>query len=956
MNFNKFGIDAYCLTANTNVAPFDPTNTVNFAYLLTDNRLWPGSYSSNMFYDPQDLFDTNKTSEAFTNRMGLASSRTNSEDRYTFERLLSNIGMGSAPEYGTWVYDDLGNSTLRTKVNINFDNTTQIQNGPYSPMPTNLVNWTPLGFFTNAAELLLRSQTFTFIYTNYVTLNGVSTPNGTYVTNLYFGVTNIPVFRVYNPSIQYNEAIHRMLQLAANIYSDTVNSNFTAAAPIGRLAVYGGQVPPVRHPFVFRPIFQVVGVGTSNWGVNIVGFTNIVGGESAYLQMQQPYVDLTSNNVVRGTINDYFKRGSAFNISGVPWVVSAEKGLPQFYQYSYNNRILFTRKVLFSRYGQMEAASRTPTRPPQFTNQFYVMSVSNSFGIGAWNPYTIPFTGSAATGGTTYYISNYVTVELTNNYHYGYTNNFSYISYPGGTFQWPPWSGVPNQRNTSGFVTLFTNNTTGIPSCYFSEARNQLIFFTNNIISSNSFLPFDTNQTSWPVHNWTLNITNHVVYALFDGSPTSGSGGALLDFVNLGPFGSSISITNQIMNGNNGGLPGAGDFAGNFWAITPATDLPGSRMSQGLLNQIVNAYDSDATIRNSLAGTPGSPPNIAGGWTFGLGNNPSNVVDQSETWVANDPLVHYTIGDLTWPVFGDSTLQGSLAELILPMTNSVGVISKRFDPWPGQGYSGTTGANMLFKDPMVTNAMAWKFPTNKFPSIGWLGRVHRGTPWQTVYFKSDNPNNTAVSAWVSDWVNTFDTYPTNDWNLADLFTTALNDNAERGLLSVNQTNDAAWAAVLSGVIALTNVNGGVAIAPTNVYQFVEGTNYPFASVNGINYVRSTNVNGLFHKVGQILSVPALTVQSPFLANTPASEISDEAVERIPQQIMGLLKVGEPQFVIYSWGESLRPKNLYLSSPNNNLCTNYEITGEFLGRTVCHVVHTNGFPKMVIDSYNIEPAN
>jgi hypothetical protein len=72
--------------------------------------------------------------------------------------------------------------------------------------------------------------------------------------------------------------------------------------------------------------------------------------------------------------------------------------------------------------------------------------------------------------------------------------------------------------------------------------------------------------------------------------------------------------------------------------------------------------------------------------------------------------------------------------------------------------------------------------------------------------------------------------------------------------------------------------------------------------------------------------------------------------------MGLLKVGEPQFVIYAWGESLRTKNLYLSSPNNNLCTNYEITGEFLSRTVCHVVHTNGPPKMVIDSYNIEPAD
>jgi hypothetical protein len=175
------------------------------------------------------------------------------------------------------------------------------------------------------------------------------------------------------------------------------------------------------------------------------------------------------------------------------------------------------------------------------------------------------------------------------------------------------------------------------------------------------------------------------------------------------------------------------------------------------------------------------------------------------------------------------------------------------------------------------------------------------------------------------------------------------------LLSVNQTNDAAWAAALAGVIMITNADGGVAIDPTNVYQFVD-------AAGGLNMTRTNEPNGLFHKVGEILKSPALTVSNMFLAGVAMSgqvagfPYGDDVVERIPQQILGLLKVGEPQFVIYAWGQSLRPKNLYLSSPNNNLCTNYEITGEFLSRTVCHVVHTNGPPKMVIDSYNIEPAD
>ena len=47
--------------------------------------------------------------------------------------------------------------------------------------------------------------------------------------------------------------------------------------------------------------------------------------------------------------------------------------------------------------------------------------------------------------------------------------------------------------------------------------------------------------------------------------------------------------------------------------------------------------------------------------------------------------------------------------------------------------------------------------------------------------------------------------PQNDWQLLDLFTTAHdNKNASRGQLSINQTNAAAWAAVLDGVMVLSN--------------------------------------------------------------------------------------------------------------------------------------------------------
>jgi hypothetical protein len=116
-------------------------------------------------------------------------------------------------------------------------------------------------------------------------------------------------------------------------------------------------------------------------------------------------------------------------------------------------------------------------------------------------------------------------------------------------------------------------------------------------------------------------------------------------------------------------------------------------------------------------------------------------------------------------------------------------------------------------------------------------------------------------------------------------------------------------------------------------------------------------------VGDILEAPALTIASPFI-NTTVSWPRDEVVERIPQQIASLLKVGQPQFVVYAWGQSLRPQSLYnpLTGTANlfKLCTNYSITGEFLTRTVCHLDLTKSDrfgtnAHIQIDSFNILPA-
>jgi hypothetical protein len=979
-------IDEYGIYPST-ISPFDYSGFP----LITPRSPWPGTYNSNMFYDVQDLFDPNKTGQITNTSSGrvsgqnfaarLASAMTNldSYNRYTFQRLLACIGTSSAPEYGVYVYTNLTTNSavpttgtpgtpgyvpppswLRTKVNINYDNTAQIQAGPYSqtpagpygpytPMPTNLVPWTnTLGFFTNAADLLLRSQVF--VYTNYVTnlVNGtiVYTPSNYLLAT--FGITNIPVYVSTNPGVRYNEQIHRMLQLAANIYA-AANPAYSSGSGQTRY-----QQPPV-----FRPQFMVSNApsATSNMFVYITNFvlvTNIAN-SNAYYQISKGFYDLPDYAAYKAATS-----GADPNFWGIPWVVGAVKGLPAFDQYSYTSRIEFIRQLLFVR--QTNSSGPITNLPPASTNQFYVMQISNLFGMDAWNPYISNFYG--INHGLTVFASNVVTVTLTNNAAspYNFWTNITFTNSLNYTPIGSPWTGWPNpaSKQTTEFKSFLQTNFVFLPLVYYSEALTNLVVLTNNGTLYDGFLPQDIGQKHWPTHYWSLNITNHLCYALIDGPAATGT---LLDFVNLGPFGSSANITQLAISNS------IGQSQSEF-AVAPSTDNKSSSpMSQGVTNQITDSINEDPTgaFYGSLTGQ--TSPCIAGAWFSTTAASQSTILtpfyitDDMHSWMACDPLVHYTTGDLIYPQYSafDTGEQGIYMNS--PMMTHIGKVTTRYSPWPGP--SGSVAANnMLFIDPSITNANAWQFPTNLFPGVGWLGRVHRGTPWQTIYLKSDNPNGEPYPTqdWTTWWVNSPYTYPTNDWSILDLFTAVPNDNAARGLLSVNQTNDAAWAAVFAGVVVITNITSvpwtGTVIGPIDVSNLVD-------TVNGINVARANITNqpdGLFHKIGAILEAPALSVQSPFITNFVAQggTPNDEMVERIPQQTLSLMKLGLPQFVIYSWGQSLKPKSLYSSGSGNllNICTNYEITGEFLTRTVCHIVSDPGAaaPRIVIDNYNIMPGN
>jgi hypothetical protein len=266
-------------------------------------------------------------------------------------------------------------------------------------------------------------------------------------------------------------------------------------------------------------------------------------------------------------------------------------------------------------------------------------------------------------------------------------------------------------------------------------------------------------------------------------------------------------------------------------------------------------------------------------------------------------------------------------------------------------------------DPNIKKPDDWEFPTNKFASIGMLGRVHRGTPWQSVYWKAESTNDVE---WAKIHRGGRWSKPTNDWRLADMFTVAQHPNASRGRLSVNQTNVAAWSAVLSGVDLRTIQNN--AVLTTNMQPVAIDPNRTIERlVEAINYHRRTMTGEVFSSVSELMGVPELTSQSlllntPFAVNPPAMDttpLRDKDFESIPEKILSLVQRGEPRFVIYAFGPSLKPapQSIITGGPYRGLVTNYEVSGELASRAVVRIEFDNNRrPYAVVESYNILPPD
>ncbi|MGA2246795.1 MAG: hypothetical protein ABSH48_17525 [Verrucomicrobiota bacterium] len=762
---------------------------------------------------------------------------------------------------------------------------------------------TPISFFTNVASRLLASQ---------------------------MNVTRTRI-QVY-PANQYTPAVHRLLQVTANIL-DAQNTNF--------------------YPTIFRPLFDE---DASN-NIFICGYqqvTNVSGTTDP--QLAPPYdVAQLVNYQGSSPIADRF---GPVNVYGVPWVVGAKQGLPNFNQLSILAAAQVVRKLEITR------TSTIPKAATYTTNQAYIIGVSNQISVTFWNSYS-----NAYPRPLTVVVSDHLNMCMTNSYGNGYNDwalhaNF-FTNYLVNTWPGSAWGTrgtlPPNQTpNANSFLTFNWPLLYQSPLVYNSLSHN---------FADGTFQPIT--PQSGQLDQLGLLATNYLQAFILDG-------GNVIDYVQLCPQTVSGGLNQALADPN---YPGA---SGVFYQWSTNTSPVNSPTPFGVLNQLfisghppapsgtTPANEMPAGGQWSMAPTPMNNVSPAGEAAYFNGfftptfqwngqtyenrqlvmqapYTPMRTVYVASLLQANDPLVHYLASDLNPQVGalarwanGDSyngVWEHSDDPIEQPMPiPPVSPVGGRYQPWGNTGQMDGLGGNVdsnpynvAYKDPLVWGSDYWNFPTGQVWNLSWIGQVHRGTPWQTIYLKSTNilaafssPN--GLETWMN-WTADIETNPLTffidpvhlapvwDWQMVGLLAAMLDTNDLRTQLSVNDRDTNAWAIELNGMAALTNT--GVYL-PGSTPQFVAMTissNSSQAAViaNAIQSTRASWPGGIFANIGYVLATPQLSVASPFLnTNVPpsggrqsyVSGISDQAYEAIPSQLLPMLRVDAVGTMVLTNGEIL----------------------------------------------------
>jgi hypothetical protein len=707
----------------------------------------------------------------------------------------------------------------------------------------------PIGFFTNVANRLLQSQ-------------------------LNLSLNRIQLY----PTNQYTPALHRFLQVTANLYDATTNRTLT-------------DYPYL--PSVFRPLFT-----NDSGSIYITGYAEETGTD-------------TLNAAVRDlqSAPDRAALSPTDMVSGVPLVIGAKKGYPNFNKFVMQTQVKVVRKLQFHRLNDSN------TGPINEIDQMFVVSITNLLGVEAWNSCWATFPRPlrlVAIPDLTVALTNLETGSLLNPDSHTSSPPPVVTNIPANT--WPAYN--PASEGPSFVLPLAS--AAGVPY------TNQIFLPASTYrFNSDSFVPLTTSFERTPgttnlyVPHWQLNLRTRLRVALID---TSLSPERIVDYVNLDSTEQPMDIMAALAS--DGQCADVYTPSGARGAMWCTNRLGGSTsdtvQTTGIMNQVyassgLTSVDWNSSVNEFPAGMskaqaveffrnqfiPG-PYNQTN--TFNAPFQPFRNIYLLTSWQANDPLVHYTLSDL-----GDraNTNRVVLDYFRATPVNLLGHINTSYQPWGGNPKipSGATAVDLRLKDPTLWGygrSDNWDFPTNASPDLTWLGSVHRGTPWQTIYLKAPAASLDSWIAWTGDTLLVTNqngvtcdasfTHPTNDWRLAAFLVSLLTTNDLHRLPSANQPDAPTWCSLLDGLIVFTNIASG------QFTPLAMSSNSPQAAAiaAALDATRSAQPAQRFNNPADILLTPELSTASPWLDLSNAGQVAwgmtDAAYEAIPAQLLPLLRL------------------------------------------------------------------
>jgi hypothetical protein len=695
------------------------------------------------------------------------------------------------------------------------------------PMAAQIVTPDPVSFFSNLSSRLLQQE-------------------------LGLALTQIQI----HPTNQYTPAVHRLLQVTANLWESTTDE-------------------PEGLPTVFRPRFHVTN------GVVYLSSYVVVTNDAALAGL--PLVDLTAAANAAELIPP---SGDAL-VFGVPLVIGARKGLPNFNEFSLDSIFQLTRKLQLRR--------PVAGGPITETNQFFVLSLTTPFGVEFWNSYSNDFTRAVDI-----LVTNRMSVRITNDLGVDFTQHFQHGAAM-STNNWPQFRAY----SVSSFLVPLRVNVPALPSIGYLPGANP--DGISGFVSPTNFVLYDTSQ-NLIAPRWGVTISNQLHAKIVDQAT-----GRIIDHVLLNGLVSHRQLTDEISVAPtlNTGNPFDLLWATNF---TGAGQLSGRFGVIAQINISLGAYgvppDGDWQYYGIFEG--GTAPAAISAFLNALYSGAAGVFTVPFTpivqtimpmiWEANDPLVNQFADELF-----HAPRSGEIMRVIPPsnpspvMLQGLGYLNERYRPWANYIESelplDPNAYNPALKDPLMRASDNWDFPINAPLDLENLGRIHRGTPWQTIYLKSADIDLPTWQYWTghTDPAVAQQTQPRRDWSLITTLQALLNTNAPQQLLSVNDRNPTNWMAALDGLTVLTN------IGPTGFSARPEFETLTIASnswqalmlAEAIATTRANQPSHVFRSLGELFAIPELSLASPWL--NPSTEyqrfrgMTDKAYEIIPAQLLSRVR-------------------------------------------------------------------